>query len=176
MVCYCVNICSSIAIVLSSFYLSEHSPLHQSHSLTSECLHFKMKQWKDRAAPWNINVFERSGLCTVFDLEDRHGVHTLEARGKQAPTCSFFFPFPSSLSLCPTNAHTAFSICTPLSTLSLCCPLKPQVTRGQGRYHSVRGTLEEEERLPFTQTFFHFLSLHFCHSRCFFATKSSVKG
>ncbi len=64
-------------------------------------------------------------------------------------TCSFFLPFPL-LSLCPSDAHTALSICTPLSTLPLSCPLKPEVTRGQGKYHSVRGTLEEE-RAPFRE-------------------------
>lgn len=129
-----------------------------------------MEQWKDRAAPWNLKVFEVLWLCTVFVLEGRHGVRTPEAKGKQAPTFPLF-------SLCPTNGHTAFSIWTPLSNLSIFCPLKPQVTRGQGRYHSVRGTWEEEERLPFTQTFFHFFFIFaLCHSGCFGATKSPVKG
>lgn len=62
------------------------------------------------------------------------------------------FPLSPLFCLCPSNAHTAFSICTPLSSLSISCPLEPQVTRGRGRYHSVRGTLEEE-RVPFRHKF-----------------------
>ncbi len=87
-----------------------------------------------------------------------------------------FLSFPL-LFLCPTNAHTALSMCTSLSTLSLSCPLKTEVTTGQGRYHSDRRTLEEE-RLPFREnvslvSFFSFL--HLCHSR-YLVPENPLKG
>ena len=88
-------------------------------------------------------------MCSVFDSEESEPQESYPGgKREKAPAHMLFLFLLFLVFFCPTNSHTAFSICTSLSTLSLSCPLKPEVTRGQGRYHIVRGALEEE-RGPF---------------------------
>lgn len=100
-----------------------------------------------------------TGLIPQGQKLDQAHTHT-HARAQ-----SFFSSF------CVPQMHTLPSLSAHYCPLSRPCPLKPEVTTGQGRYHSVRGTLKEE-RVPFRENvplvsffFFFFLSLHLCHSR-----------